>query len=106
MTYAVVYFSLNNSEFTEKYCENKEKPILKCNGKCKLAKLAKETEKSASNKSVSIERDTVLFFQPIENIEFIVHNLLKKEVKTKFDSYHYIAPFYSFHPPNFCFLFS
>jgi hypothetical protein len=44
MTYGVLNYSLNNAEFTEKYCQNKAKPVMKCNGKCKLAKLAKETE--------------------------------------------------------------
>lgn len=42
------HYFLNQAEITELFCVNKEKPKLKCNGKCHLAKeLVKvDTEKS------------------------------------------------------------
>ncbi len=79
MTCGVLNYSLNNNEFTEKYCENKAKPVMECNGKCKLAKLAKETENNNSDKNTVIEKETVLYFQSIEKIEFLVF-LPKKTV--------------------------
>lgn len=49
----VVNFAINQEEIAEKFCENKDLPELKCEGKCHLAKvLAKQTnehtEKSSS----------------------------------------------------------
>jgi len=41
----IVEYTLNYDYIVENLCENKEKPILKCNGKCYLAKqIAKELE--------------------------------------------------------------
>ncbi len=44
---------MNQAELTAKYCVNKAKPMLKCNGKCYLAKQLKkqeEQEKAEFNK--------------------------------------------------------
>ena len=34
----VAYFELNIDYIVEKYCVNKDKPVMKCNGKCHLSK--------------------------------------------------------------------
>lgn len=34
----IAYYELNIEYITEKFCENKDKPQLQCNGKCHLAK--------------------------------------------------------------------
>jgi hypothetical protein len=34
----IAYYRLNIAYITEKFCENKDKPQLQCNGKCHLAK--------------------------------------------------------------------
>jgi hypothetical protein len=39
-------YLIHSNEITEKYCENKAKPILKCNGKCHLAKTLLKVEPS------------------------------------------------------------
>ena len=48
-----VDYVINKKEIIEKYCENKEKPKLKCDGKCHLriqvVKKIKEEEKSSTN---------------------------------------------------------
>ncbi len=106
MTYGVLNYSLNNTEFTQKYCENKAKPIMKCNGKCKLAKLAKETEKNNSDKNNSIENETVLYFQSIEKFQFIVFLSSKNRIKTKCHLHNFNLPEFNFHPPNCYFSFS
>ncbi len=33
-----IHYTIDVADYTEKYCENKSEPILKCNGKCHLAK--------------------------------------------------------------------
>lgn len=106
MTYGVLNYSLNNAEFTEKYCENKAKPVMKCNGKCKLAKLAKETENNKSDKNTVIEKETVLYFQSIEKIEFLVFLPQKNGIKTSCSLHNYNSTSSNFHPPNSCFSFS
>jgi hypothetical protein len=53
-SYFVYQYHFNNKVFTESYCINKDKPELKCNGKCELAKLAKAAEKQEQkNKTIS-----------------------------------------------------
>lgn len=106
MTYALLYYSFNNAEFTEKYCENKAKPVMKCNGKCKLAKLAKETDNNNSDKNTVSEKETVLYCKSIENIEFIVFLPQKKDIKIKCSLHNYNSTSSNFHPPNSCFSFS
>lgn len=42
--FTLVNWKINQAEITEKFCENKDKPILKCNGKCHLMKQLKLQE--------------------------------------------------------------
>ena len=49
-------FTFNNESFTEKYCVNKDKPELKCNGKCHLKEnLKSENEKPTNTSFFDIE---------------------------------------------------
>lgn len=54
-------------------CENKDKPELKCNGKCylskQLAKEAKESEETPFNSQDKIEIPVVLFCQSEESYD-------------------------------------
>lgn len=106
MAYSLFDFTLNNSEFTEKYCENKYRPALKCNGKCKLAKIAKENEKNNSGKSTSQEKEIEFLFQPFDTVEFIVLSPVKKQIRTKCDLHNFNSFQDNFHPPKNCFSFS
>lgn len=50
----IVYWKLNQTEITEKYCENKEKPELNCCGTCHLEKQLNTIDsKKESNSSKS-----------------------------------------------------
>jgi len=42
--FTLVNWKINQTEITEKYCENKNTPMLNCNGKCYLAKQLKKQE--------------------------------------------------------------
>ena len=42
--FTIVNWKINQAELTAKYCVNKAKPMLKCNGKCYLAKQLKKQE--------------------------------------------------------------
>ncbi len=43
-----ICYELNKEAITEKYCVNKEKPELQCNGHCYLEQKMKQEEKNAS----------------------------------------------------------
>lgn len=65
-------YEINVKAITDKFCVNKEKPKLACNGKCYLSKQIKAAEKQ-NEKSSSPENKkivTTLFFQEIENLLF------------------------------------
>lgn len=53
---AVIQFeyTFKNQAFTEKYCINKDKPELKCNGKCHLKKSSSENQNQSENSLNSI----------------------------------------------------
>lgn len=106
MTYSVLYYSLDNVSFTEKYCVNKEKPVLQCNGKCELAKIAKATEKQNQDKNSVAEKEYVLFFQSADNVNFIINNPVNKGIATKCNLYNFTVSEVNFHPPKRHFSFS
>jgi hypothetical protein len=59
-------FILNQEKITEQFCVNKEKPELKCNGKCHLAKqLENEEEQTTSPSSLKRIHLTLYFSEPI-----------------------------------------
>ena len=95
----LVEYVVNYDYIVENLCENKEEPILKCNGKCYLSKqIAKETQKDKKESSklkknkfepkiiTSFSKEVVdlLFFYPtIHNHEWISRckfNLFSTEV--------------------------
>lgn len=68
------YYSFNVKEITTKYCVNKNRPQLKCNGKCHIAKqfrLAEQSEKETANKIVVSLTIPLVFFQATEVINFL-----------------------------------
>jgi hypothetical protein len=71
--FPVIEYIVNYDYISKVLCENKDKPQLKCNGKCHLMKeLAKaaENEKpiSSDKKSNSKQEVEVLFFQDIQSL--------------------------------------
>jgi len=81
---AVMYYQLNINTIVEKYCVNKERPKLNCNGKCYLMSQMKAKTQPTSENSNAImitEAFIPLFFQEntfqLENVItnfIIIHN--------------------------------
>ncbi len=66
----VVDYVVNYEYIAHELCENKDKPELKCNGKCHVAKkISESTNSDNSNKSKSFSEIEILFFQE-ENFNF------------------------------------
>lgn len=77
----VAYYELNIDYIIETYCINKEKPELKCNGKCHLAtQLAANTqdaEKENSYLNSLFETFVPVFFQKYNStLKFIYSNTI------------------------------
>ena len=51
-----VNFYLNQKEITKKECENKNRPEMRCNGKCYLAKQLKKVEAELNSQKEKQER--------------------------------------------------
>lgn len=49
-------------QFTELYCVNKDKPDLKCNGKCHLVEQLAENEEQNHSKDVQTPPEILLFY--------------------------------------------
>ena len=46
------FYLFDSEDFVELFCENKEKPELKCNGKCELSKMAKQDDQKPERSSL------------------------------------------------------
>ena len=67
----VINYQLNKEIITKKYCENKDKPDLCCNGKCHLKKQLNELDKKQGNPvSSSNSKDLLLFIDKIPTYLF------------------------------------
>ena len=70
-----VYFETNLNEIVEKYCINKNKPQLQCNGQCHLAK---QLQPDSSSEIAQVEYNLQsaffpVYFQNVENFTFKVN---------------------------------
>jgi len=67
-------YEINKSEITRKYCENKAKPKLHCDGKCHLKKQLKEEDKKEkeSQSNNAKEKFETQFFVQV-NFNFSAH---------------------------------
>ncbi|WP_282111977.1 hypothetical protein [Maribacter stanieri] len=78
------YYAVFTDDFVERFCENKERPELKCDGKCALSQMLSQKaddEKTPINLDL-LKNETVLFIGSLTASEFIqqhrkvVHNVL------------------------------
>lgn len=66
------YYALFTEDFIERFCENKARPELQCNGKCELSKMLlqeTDTEKPPINLDF-LKNETVLFLASIFKVDF------------------------------------
>lgn len=70
-TWVVVSYKLNESYISQNLCENKDKPQLKCNGKCHLKKqLAQSEQAEQKTHQNSNEKAEVLYCSVVNNYNF------------------------------------
>lgn len=68
------YWKINQKAITEKYCENKARPELECNGQCHLKKQLKafsqeDQKQGKSDSTIPIKKDVKL-----EKVEYTTSN--------------------------------
>lgn len=97
----VVYFQAHIDTIVEKYCVNKSKPQLNCNGKCHLSKqINVDVKDSQPLNSLNIsEVFFPVFFQEYDEYQFcLLENHQKKEFKYHTFNYKY-NPLQSIYKP-------
>ena len=68
---AVAYYRVNQDYIAKNLCENRDKPMLNCNGQCYLAKqlkAAEEKEQKSNSERLEKMPEVVLAFQAIQPI--------------------------------------
>ncbi|TBX21694.1 hypothetical protein [Jiulongibacter sediminis] len=90
----------------EKYCVNKDKPALHCDGKCYLAQKIKESQEKESEKESLRLLNSLLTVESIQKetfFEFTLWPVFRKQVQFPafHSTYHFEVYGEYFHPPAF-----
>jgi hypothetical protein len=105
--FPVVDYVVNYEYITKVLCVNKDKPKMKCNGKCHLMKeLAKTSESEtpiSSNKKITTQELEVLFFEKINFIQITsIYFDEKQQLNANYsNTYSYLDSVSVFRPPVF-----
>jgi hypothetical protein len=101
-------YIVNYDYIVKELCENKEKPVLKCNGKChlmkELAKTAEDDKNTSSDKKQNVKQEIeVLFYQDFKSLScsnsYVFTN---NKINSVYQNlYALIAIQSTFHPPTF-----
>lgn len=102
----VLEYVVNYEYISKVLCVNKDKPKMKCNGKCHLMQeLAKssESEKPISDKKITIQEFEILFFQEINSFktQYVFYQDSKQTNYKYSNLYSYLNSSSAFHPPTF-----
>ena len=86
--FLVLDWKINQDRITEKYCENKDKPMMNCNGQCYLAKQMRKLEQQEDeergefpNPQEKIEKAEYISFFRNDAIEFSIIHLEPTMIK-------------------------
>ena len=88
------YYYLDTADFVERFCENIDKPELKCNGKCHLKKVAKNTNSSSESPAIIVDFKEIILF--VEYQKEYLFCACQKENKQLF----YYSNLYTFNNNN------
>ena len=102
-----VSFKINQDYIAKNLCENRAKPILKCNGKCQLMRKLKQADKEEEKQTPQTIKEKLEVLYCLNQSNFNVSQKLDFEVKKqsffgyKFQNY---SSFQSnlFRPPILC----
>ena len=85
------YYALFTEDFVERFCENKERPELQCNGKCALSKmLAKKKQEERKPLNLDwLKTETILFLETLSALDFEVFSVLKRVYAKQINLYNF-----------------
>ncbi len=102
---AVAYYRVNQDYIAKNLCENRDKPMLDCNGQCYLAKqlkAAEEKEQKSNSERLEKMPEVVLSFQalqPVFTARFMAYISIENHFSTR-DFFPNSATKGFFHPPQ------
>jgi hypothetical protein len=102
---AVAYYRVNQDYISKNLCENRDKPMLDCNGQCYLAKqlkAAEEKEQKSNSERLEKMPEVVLSFQAIQPVftaRFTSSELVENHFSTQ-EFFPNAAAKGFFHPPQ------
>ena len=101
-------YIVNYDYIVKELCENKEKPVLKCNGKChlmkELAKTVEDDKNTSSDKKQNVKQEIeVLFYQDFKSLScsnsYVFTN---NKINSVYQNLYALTAIQStFHPPTF-----
>lgn len=101
-------YIVNYDYIVKELCENKEKPALKCNGKChlmkELAKTAEDDKNTSSDKKQNVKQEIeVMFYQDFKSLScsnsYVFTN---NKINSVYQNLYALTAIQStFHPPTF-----
>jgi len=96
------YYALFTEDFVERFCENKERPELHCDGKCALANmLLQESNDETPPMNIDfLKTETVLFLESGLEIEFAVFFNETRKNTNYTNHYSFNLPKKVLHPPR------
>lgn len=96
-----IYYNIDTLAFIEAFCVNKDKPALKCNGKCHLKKITK-TDHEEKNKPIQLIdfKDILLYNEKNESLHLNKYTFQNKTSFHYSNLYNYKLSKTCFHPPN------
>ncbi|MGQ0827392.1 MAG: hypothetical protein ACT4ON_03240 [Bacteroidota bacterium] len=77
--FIIVNYQVNKETITKLFCENKAKPVLKCNGKCHLKKQLEKEEKKENAPSNNIKTKTEIQFFSEDKLFAFLNNIRKQD---------------------------
>lgn len=94
------YYYVDPIGFIEKLCENKDKPALKCNGKCHLKKVSQDTNDEQKPINVKIFKEITLYITKKGESLFKEVFLDRIKINNYNNLYTYISVYNFYHPPQ------
>lgn len=97
------WYELNKEVITQKYCENKGKPAMKCHGKCYLKKQLKKAEsRQEEERRIVKQTDWPFFILPslLQAGNKTAYKYINKDFPIFCQGYYYRYAAYIFHPPD------
>ena len=105
----ILHWKINQDFITEKYCVNKDQPMLNCNGKCYLSKQLeqlelkeKEEREQYPSPQEKIENTNIIFFaNDLDEIDSSSNLTSKKNHSYYINLYQFLATKSPWVPPTF-----